>query len=225
MASDPSWLSTPTMRASRPRSTESVKQQAEGRRLDGIFLHGLQIGIFDGERMPVGHDAQRARRRVVESDLTRPLHVEAAGRTLIVGVDLLEAALQIGDAVEIGIDAIYRLRPALRRSEAWRWHRLNRGLPAGALVRIGRFDLLHWRDVACIIIFNRRTELVLCWSTLDRFGGDRTFPHCRSPRPERRQAPPQIQRRAAEQRVARRLCGLSLPPLMGPARLKAGNSR
>ena len=59
------------------------QQQAERRRLDGIFLDRLQVGIFDGEESAVGDDAKPARRRVVEPDLAGPLHVEASRGVLV----------------------------------------------------------------------------------------------------------------------------------------------
>src|SRR5215472_12555071 len=71
------------------------KQQAERSGADGVLLDRLQIGVLDGKGVPVGHDAKRARRGVIESDLARPLHVEPAACVLVAGVDLIEASLQI----------------------------------------------------------------------------------------------------------------------------------
>ena len=138
----PSWLSTPAMRASRARSTASASSSLNGRRLDGIFLDRPQVGILDGEGRPVGHDAQRARRRVIEPDLARPLHIEAPRGALVGGIDLLEAALQIGDVVEIGVDALDGLGLRLADQRRRGLRRLDGGLPAGALVDGGRGDLI-----------------------------------------------------------------------------------
>ena len=110
------------------------EQQPERRRLDGIFLDGPQVGILDGEGLPVGHDAQRARRRVVEPDLARPLHIEAPRGALVGGIDLLEVALQVGDAVEIGVDALDGLGLRLADQRRGGLRRLDGGIPARALV-------------------------------------------------------------------------------------------
>ena len=73
----------------------------------GYFSIVFRPEILDGKKMTVGNDAELAWGRIIESELARPLHVETARSVLVVGVDLFEFPLQIGDAVEIGIDALH----------------------------------------------------------------------------------------------------------------------
>lgn len=60
---------------------------------------------------------------------------------LIVGVDLLEIALQIGDAVEIGIDALDRGVLLLADQGRRRRCCFHRGIPAGPLIAAALIEL------------------------------------------------------------------------------------
>jgi hypothetical protein len=70
------------------------------------------------------------------------LHIEAPRGALIVGIDLLEAALEIGDVVEIGIDALNGLGLLLADQGRCGLSRFDRGLPTGAFVQPRRLDLI-----------------------------------------------------------------------------------
>ena len=107
--------------------------------------------------MPIGHDAERTRWRIVESELAWPLHVEASRLLLAARVHLLETPLQVGDAVEIGIDALHRLSLLLADERRWCRGSFARGwreIPVpvrsvlGAIMRAGRKLGLRFEDAA-----------------------------------------------------------------------------
>src|SRR4029078_5263105 len=133
----------------------------EGGGTDRVLFDRLQVGILDGKEVPVGHDAERARRGIVESDLARPLHIEPAGGVLIVGVDLIEASLQVGDVIEIGVDALDGLVLRFADERRRRLRSFHRGFPACALVGGGRRYLGGRRRRAGRFLGGRRQDGVL----------------------------------------------------------------
>ena len=136
--------------------------------------------------MPIGDDAQCAWRFVIESDLAGPLHVEPALGVLVVGVDLLEIALQIGDAVEIGIDALHGgiLLLADQRRRPMRGFHCS--VPARTFVSGIRVYLAGgssgsgWIRLRCVV------GLTILWG--DGAGGGRRFLHRRAVLGERNSA-------------------------------------
>src|SRR5215471_20339866 len=128
--------------------------------------------------MPVGHDAQRARRLIVESKLARTLHVEAALGVLVVRVDLLEIALQIGKAVEIGVDALYGGVLLLADQGRWAMRRFHGSVPPSTFVAGALIDLARCNSGCRRIRFRG----IVGWFILrgDRACGWRRFLHCRA---------------------------------------------
>src|SRR3974390_3932347 len=127
--------------------------------------------------MSVRDDAECTRRLVIESELAGPLYIEAALGMLVVGVDLLEIALQIGDGVEIGVDALHGglLLLANRRRRAPRG--FHSGVPASTLIAGIRVELACGRGSGWIGLRGIVGSRILRG---DGAGGGGRLSHCRA---------------------------------------------